>query len=670
MEGNNVLQRKKYLYLAENGKSSGLSNARVSPVYRSVFAWTFVPLYAWYLINDPREYEFDIPLNAMEDAKGISTGYSKVTEIIEEPGRGEKRTEYRFTDQQDYPDIYRILTVTNSQNGSEISNGGDQEYSQIAEPLPAYCRGLLKEKRLYSTENTLVQRLTNTYDVREYRKIPGAVAVGTKSVADGINGVSFSSSMASLINESVKNIHLIKSETTDFHENNNSTTTTKKYVYNAHQLIREIVGKSDGDTIINEYTYSNRNGYGVVWDMIPYNISLPIERITYLKKGNSSKVIDAEVHLYKTMNLSDTSTSFPLLSKVLKLKTASALDNYVKLSYDQVNTVYDSRLEEVLEYTRYNINGLSIEQKANGATLSSAIYGYWNSHLIASVENSPFTDIAYAGFEDSFLGGWRTAFVLYSTVSQSFMGGKSFNLALNTNGLNKYDLSTSKTYLVSYWTNATSPLTVSGTVGNIKMGATINGWSYFEHLVKNVNSVTVSGTKLVDELKLRPASASMTTYTLVPTRGLTSITDPSGNIQRYEYDTFGRLSVIKDLNGDIVKGYCYNYAGQQVDCGSQLPAYRPPETYFENTVTGFFPNSLTMTLTDVATGQQLSFILDEESGPSIGPIPHATYNISFTTNDGTDISDYVIILEGVDPVGGILENFEVNGEIMELLVFY
>uniref|UniRef100_UPI00374DE697 RHS repeat domain-containing protein n=1 Tax=Niabella hibiscisoli TaxID=1825928 RepID=UPI00374DE697 len=48
--------------------------------------------------------------------------------------------------------------------------------------------------------------------------------------------------------------------------------------------------------------------------------------------------------------------------------------------------------------------------------------------------------------------------------------------------------------------------------------------------------------------------------------GITSETDATGRTIFYEYDSFGRLNIIRDNEGNIVKKTCYNYMGQQADC--------------------------------------------------------------------------------------------------------
>lgn len=76
--------------------------------------------------------------------------------------------------------------------------------------------------------------------------------------------------------------------------------------------------------------------------------------------------------------------------------------------------------------------------------------------------------------------------------------------------------------------------------------------------------------------------AEVITYTYDLFDGITSQTDARGIAQYYIYDGFQRLVAIKDFEGNILQTFCYNYAGQQVDCSSL------PIIYYNNSQSATF----------------------------------------------------------------------------------
>lgn len=93
--------------------------------------------------------------------------------------------------------------------------------------------------------------------------------------------------------------------------------------------------------------------------------------------------------------------------------------------------------------------------------------------------------------------------------------------------------------------------------------ARITGSSYSAAQgVINISALqTLTGHALRDALNpLYTLTGSLVNvYTYEPLKGLSSQTDPSGKIMFYEYDGFGRLKVIKDQEGKILKQYDYQY---------------------------------------------------------------------------------------------------------------
>ena len=172
--------------------------------------------------------------------------------------------------------------------------------------------------------------------------------------------------------------------------------------------------------------------------------------------------------------------------------------------------------------------------------------------------NASYADVAYTSFEDDLKGNWT-----YS--------GTPVSDATSPTGKNVYPLSGSsvsigaldpaKTYVVSYWSKG-SPAQVNGTAG--VAGRSFNGWTVYEHkiVMPSNGAITITGAANIDELRLFPAGAQMTTFTYSPLVGMTSQCDMNHRITYYNYDGIGRLSNIRDQDGNIIKTFEYHYQGQ------------------------------------------------------------------------------------------------------------
>jgi YD repeat-containing protein len=118
----------------------------------------------------------------------------------------------------------------------------------------------------------------------------------------------------------------------------------------------------------------------------------------------------------------------------------------------------------------------------------------------------------------------------------------------------------------------------------------IYGYNNEEPVAKIVGASYVSATALINNTLIQsPAGdaalrselnklrvglssfhAQVTTYTYTKTGDLTSETDPGNHTTFYEYDALGRLSNVKDQDGNVLKKICYGYSGLAQSCGFDM----------------------------------------------------------------------------------------------------
>jgi YD repeat-containing protein len=85
--------------------------------------------------------------------------------------------------------------------------------------------------------------------------------------------------------------------------------------------------------------------------------------------------------------------------------------------------------------------------------------------------------------------------------------------------------------------------------------------------VPSLQTITDDGALRTALNAIRSISNTLvTTYTHRPLIGISSETDPNGRSTFYEYDELGRLILVRDLNGKVMKKLCYNYHGQVEYC--------------------------------------------------------------------------------------------------------
>ncbi len=225
-----------------------------------------------------------------------------------------------------------------------------------------------------------------------------------------------------------------------------------------------------------------------------------------------------------------------------------------KASFDVNPTPY---YRKIGSFTKYNSSNNVIQQAKESDINTSFLWDYNHKYPVAEVVNASVDDIAYSSFEAEGLGNF-TAIAGTQRNTVDYRTGKQ-SYSLSSGAISKSGLVLSTKYTISMWAKTGASISINSGPSLVPTSSMINGWQYYETVVANSATVTISGAAVIDDLRLYPSVAQMKTYTYEPLVGVTSQTDANNQTNFFEYDALGRLSVVKDDNGNIIKTYQYNY---------------------------------------------------------------------------------------------------------------
>jgi len=186
--------------------------------------------------------------------------------------------------------------------------------------------------------------------------------------------------------------------------------------------------------------------------------------------------------------------------------------------------VRDNRYKIKGTYSKYSSNGKPLELSKSNDKYYSYVLGYNNQYVIAQVENAAQNQIFHTSFESDGTPGT-------SRSGRKYKNSGSYTIPFTppADGM---------TYVMSYWYWSS------------------NQWIFSDEIPFNQ---TINIGSRLDDIRVYPLGSAMTTYAYDPGVGITSVTDSNNKFTTYEYDGSGRLKLIKDNNGNIVKSFVYHY---------------------------------------------------------------------------------------------------------------
>jgi YD repeat-containing protein len=469
---------------------------------------------------------------------GAAITYGQVTEYADSSGANGK-TEHTFS-----------LPVNLSLNGT-------QPY--ISPFMATWRSGLSLQKTIYKKEGGAfvpLRQEQNGYQASDPQQLTWGVKADywTHCEEQGINNRVISETQE---NYQTEDFYLAGTTVNEYDTTGTiANTTANVYGSARHTLPTQTQkGGSNGEITIGRTQYSldydtvacSGAGAQGIRQLQRSHILAPVEQLYTKTVGGQQYVLGGTLMLYKT--------NAPVLDRVLELSLADPLP-LGQFAVSAINAsgqlTYDSRYKERAFFAAYDMYQNVLEERYAGHKPQSYVWDYSGQYLTAQCTNSARADVAATSFEADGKGYFTFSGTPVADADAP-TGSKVYPLA--SGGIAK-TVDAGKQYTVSFWAKGSA--TVSG--GSLyRTGKTLKGYTYYEYAVANTASVAIGGNAMVDELRLYPQDAQMVSYTYRPLVGITSQSDANGLITYYTYDAFGRLHLIKDMDGNVLKVMRYGF---------------------------------------------------------------------------------------------------------------
>gem|GEM_PF-6926791 len=299
-------------------------------------------------------------------------------------------------------------------------------------------------------------------------------------------------------------------------------------------------------------------------------ISVPVSVETWLVKPNATEyLIDASVNEFFLASNNEIK-----LNKVYALETNQPILKATIGEHNPNQLIRNSTYFKLKSTMLYDINGIHKESFSPDGRYSSLFYDFAGRYVTAKVWNAHTNEAAYSSFETNEKGNWVYDLANVTSTTGAVMGKKCFRIPQGSAANLYYNCQISKPMRLTFWTKGAG--TVVNHSGNaltptISLVNSTTGWTYYEYKFTGTGNVYISKATStdfvdIDEVRLYPQQARMSSMHTDSKIGTTSECDINNKISYYEYDDMLRLSYIRDEQKNIIKKICYNYAGEPENC--------------------------------------------------------------------------------------------------------
>ncbi|MBT2561345.1 hypothetical protein J7E50_10925 [Pedobacter sp. ISL-68] len=547
-------------------------------------------------------------LTAHQFVNGSNHGYSNVgLKKYNSSGQLLSRTEYTFTNIADALSSSRFYKVNGSKELYEFPYSNKQYIKDWEIGLPLSVT-------VYDNNNRIVTKTENIYDFSSVDLSASSYITNTKkskvntgalvNVPFGDDYYSNKIVFPDTYYPYTGTANLSKTITKKYISDIRFVSDTAEYFYDEKNNLSSIITKdSKGDrfstNLIYNYTVDGPNSsWAANPNTVLYNMtSIGLERVVGIERWKmapgilpySNALINANITRYSwTPGKLWEKGRFDFIANApvtYTQYTGISMGSPIMNPYGKILAAYNTAgpvpyFQKTREITLFDAEGKPLEIKyLNLNKYASMIWDTAIDAKVAEASNCRQNEIAYTSFEDIGIQTGNivrgnlvlnsTKIITAATALLSGVSGKYIyvlsppNILGNSDIIGSQQLTAGKEYILSFWSHNGIPKVYYGsTLLPIPTAATYeyNGWSnyiYKFNAGSTPESIHIAPQPTIaihlDEIRLQPVDALMTSWTYNPLYGMSSVTDHAGRISYYEYDEMGRLYLTKDQEGNITE---------------------------------------------------------------------------------------------------------------------
>jgi len=562
-------QTTEYSYLDVNGQSSG----SLTSVPNFVIAGT--------------DSIYRSPTNLSDETLVF---YNRMT--MKQTGKG--KTVFEFQNDATFPSLTYANPVSTAYNWSAsyaviVRDGctdagkimtGHYTFPFVDNPNYDFNRNLLRKKIIYDENGNIVKEHQFDYSYLtpglvaikglKFDFVDGSILLGSYHLFSQLNTVI--EAEREYTRDPITGLLVLSHEKKHYYDSPNHKLLSRTTTSNSDGSLSELKYKyvADFGNIINpndDYTYA------IKWMNDNYMKSILIETTQAVIRGSNKVILSASLSKFKKFGKLEA-----LPAQTLKYyggaSFVEAALQTISGTQKLVNDINYKVEDQVLVYDEY----YPIQTLNKIRQIKSYVMDHKSDMPYIALENADPTQVAFSDFDTY----WANSFDTYEgpDLSPGYSGQNSIQF---TSGLFKNVVkASSDRYRVSFWyksdTSDDMYFMFSSQTAYAEELLTIPSssgkWRFFEkefdlsafltNQLFNIMMVKLNGNYEInmDNVAFYPANAKITTFSNIPGIGKSYEINSSGRAVFYDYDSFGRLSHVKDRDKNILKRIEYQLRSQ------------------------------------------------------------------------------------------------------------